>query len=70
MHERQQRFHNAGEVHELDISREEEAALISQFDVVMAIEGGGSTGFAGLPSLATGGGGGSGSSAHTTRWPV
>lgn len=38
MHERQQRFHNAGEVHELDISREEEAALISQFDVVMAIQ--------------------------------
>ena len=38
MHERQQRFHAAGEVHFVDISRAEEAALISQFDVVMAIQ--------------------------------
>lgn len=38
MHERQQRFHAVGEVHGVDISRAEEAALVSQFDVVMAIQ--------------------------------
>ena len=38
MHERQQRFHAVGEVHGVDISRAEEAALVAQFDVVMAIQ--------------------------------
>lgn len=38
LHERQQRFHAVGEVHGVDISRAEEAALVSQFDVVMAIQ--------------------------------
>ena len=38
MHERQQRFHATGEVHGVDISRAEEAELMSHFDVVMAIQ--------------------------------
>ena len=38
MHERQQRFHATGEVHGVDISHAEEAALVSHFDVVMAIQ--------------------------------
>lgn len=37
-HERQQRFHAAGEPHNLDISAAEEAQWLSQFDIVVAIQ--------------------------------
>lgn len=38
MHERQARFHIAGQVHELDTTAAEEAALLSRFDAVLAIQ--------------------------------
>jgi glycosyltransferase involved in cell wall biosynthesis len=37
MHERQERFHERGEPHAFDISPEEEAAVLSAFDTVIAI---------------------------------
>lgn len=38
MHERQERFHERGEVHPFDISPEEEAAILRAFDTVIAIQ--------------------------------
>lgn len=38
LHERQQRFHAMGEQHTLDISAREEAAWLSKFDAVLAIQ--------------------------------
>ena len=38
MHQRQQRFHALGEPHVLDVSAAEEAAWLSQFDAVLAIQ--------------------------------
>jgi glycosyltransferase involved in cell wall biosynthesis len=37
-HERQQRFHAAGEAHGLDITAAEEARLLAAFDVIIAIQ--------------------------------
>jgi glycosyltransferase involved in cell wall biosynthesis len=38
MHERQRRFHGLGEVHGIDITAAEEAAWLSRFDAVLAIQ--------------------------------
>jgi len=38
LHERQQRFHALGEQHAIDISAREEAAWLSKFDAVLAIQ--------------------------------
>lgn len=38
MHERQRRFHKMGELHHLDITPAEEAAALSKFDAILAIQ--------------------------------
>lgn len=38
MHERQRRFHAMGELHHLDITPAEEAAALSKFDAILAIQ--------------------------------